>query len=134
MGRGTIMTISNPTAPVPAYMMRIRNQIRAAEAKADESLLAKLDVMSSILRARQIEDIPAPNVGHEAIIRLGRALKSEIRGANDVFGTHTALVDATTTNTVMSGHADIYVLDAEGDGRNAVASRLTEPTPGGSLM
>src|SRR3546814_17718922 len=72
------MTISNPTAPVPAYMMRIRNQIRAAEAKADESLLAKLDVMSSILRARQIEDIPAPHVGQEAIIRLGRAIQSDI--------------------------------------------------------
>src|SRR3546814_15960253 len=86
MGRGTIMTISNPTAPVPAYMMRIRNQIRAAEAKADESLLAKLDVMSSILRARQIEDIPAPHVGQEAIIRLGRAIQSAISGATAEIG------------------------------------------------
>ena len=33
-------------APAPAYMARIRNQIRDAEAKADVSLMAKLDVHS----------------------------------------------------------------------------------------
>ena len=115
------MTISNPTAPVPAYMMRIRNQIRAAEAKADESLLAKLDVMSSILRARQIEAIPAPHVGQEAIIRLGRAIQSDISGANDVFRTHNALVADKTLITGMPGHDDTKVFAVEGDGQQAVA-------------
>ena len=115
------MTISDPTAPVPAYMMRIRNQIRAAEAKADESLLAKLDVMSSILRARQIEDIPAPHVGQEAIIRLGRAIQSDISGANDVFRTHNALVADKTLITGMPGHDDTKVFAVEGDGQQAVA-------------
>lgn len=115
------MTISNPTAPVPAYMMRIRNQIRAAEAKADESLLAKLDVMSAILRARQIEDIPAPHVGQEAIIRLGRAIQSDISGANDVFRTHNALVADKTLITGMPGHDDTKAFAVEDDGRQAVA-------------
>lgn len=92
--------------PVPAYMARIRSQIRDAEAKADESLLAKLTVMSSILRARQVEDLPAPHVGQEAIIRLGRAIQSDISGANDVFRSHNALVDDKTLITGMPGHDD----------------------------
>ncbi|ALJ15618.1 hypothetical protein [Sphingopyxis macrogoltabida] len=92
--------------PVPAYMARIRSQIRDAETKADESLLAKLTVMSSILRARQVEDLPAPHVGQEAIIRLGRAIQSDISGANDVFRSHNALVDDKTLITGMPGHDD----------------------------
>lgn len=115
------MTISNPIAPVPAYMTRIRNQIRTAEAKADESLLAKLDVMSSILRARQTEDIPAPHVGQEAIVRLGRAIQSDISAANDVFRTHNALVADKTLITGMPGHDDTLAFAAEEEGRQAVA-------------
>lgn len=91
---------------VPAYMMRIRGQIRAAEAKADESLLAKLEVLSSILRTRQSEDIPAPHIGQDAIVRLGRAIQSDIASANDVFRSHDALVAAKTRITGSVGHED----------------------------
>ncbi len=93
-------------APAPAYMARIRSHIRTAEAKADESLMAKLDVMRSILHARQVEDIPAPHVGQDAIIRLGRAIQSDISSANDVFRAHNALVDAQIAITGGPGHGD----------------------------
>lgn len=94
------------TNAAPAYMARIRNQIRLAEAKADESLLAKLDVMQSILRARQVEDIPAPHIGQEAIVRLGRAIQSDIGAANDIFRSHNALVGDKIKITGMPGHDD----------------------------
>jgi hypothetical protein len=112
----------NTTAPVPAYMARIRNKIRQAEAKADESLLAKLDVMSSILHARQVEDMPAPHVGQDAIIRLGRAVQSDISSANDLFRSHNALVDAKTLITGAPGHGDTLVFAEEtGAGERAAA-------------
>ena len=91
---------------VPAFMIRIRNQIRAAEAKADESLLAKLDVMSTILRARQVEEVPAPHIGQDAIVRLGRAIQSDISAANDVFRSHDALVEARAQITGGPNHDD----------------------------
>ncbi|SEH12528.1 hypothetical protein SAMN05428974_0494 [Sphingopyxis sp. YR583] len=114
------MTIET-TAPVPAYMARIRNQIRAAEAKADESLLAKLDVMSSILRARQVEDIPAPHVGQDAIIRMGRAIQSDISSANDMFRSHNALVDAKTLITGGPGHDDTWAFVEQAETVQAAA-------------
>lgn len=103
------------TAPVPAYMARIRTQIRDAEAKADESLIAKLTVMTSIVRARRIEDIPAPHVGQDAVIRLGRAIQSDISAQNDLFRTHNALADAKTLITGAPGHDDTFAF-AEADG------------------
>lgn len=117
---GVAMT-KETTAPVPAYMARIRKQIRTAEAKADESLLAKLDVMSSILRARQIEDVPAPHVGQEAIIRMGRAIQSDISSANDMFRSHNALVDAKTLITGGPGHGDTFAFVESDEDKQAAA-------------
>lgn len=96
---------------VPAYMARIRKQIRLAEAKADESLLAKLDVMRSILQARQVEDLPAPHIGQDAIVRLGRAIQSDISSSNDIFRSHNALVDAKIKITGGPGHGDTLAFD-----------------------
>ena len=112
---------SKATVPVHAYMARIRNQIRNAEAKADESLLAKLDVMSSILRARQTEDIPAPHIGQEAIVRIGRAIQSDISSTNDMFRSHDALVDAKTKITGGPGHGDTLAFVESDDGQQAAA-------------
>jgi len=103
------------TIAIPAYMMRIRNHIRTAEAKADESLLAKLDVMQAILRARQTEDLPAPHVGQDAIVRLGRAIQSDIASANDVFRSHNALVDAKTQIAGGPTHDDTWAFEADDD-------------------
>lgn len=116
-----VAMIKETTAPVPAYMARIRNQIRAAEAKADESLLAKLDVMSSILRARQVEDIPAPHVGQEAIVRMGRAIQSDISSANDMFRSHNALVEAKTLITGGPGHGDTLKFAPTAEAEQAAA-------------
>ncbi len=110
------------TLAVPAYMMRIRNQIRLAEAKADESLIAKLDVLRAILHARQVEDVPAPHVGQEAVVRLGRAIQSDIGAANDVFRSHNALVEARTLITGGPGHDDTKgFVEADAPDRGAVA-------------
>jgi hypothetical protein len=107
---------------VPAFMIRIRNQIRAAEAKADESLLAKLDVMSTILRARQVEEVPAPHIGQDAIVRLGRAIQSDISAANDVFRSHDALVEAKARITGGPNHDDTPIFSGTGDpGKEAAA-------------
>ena len=101
--------------PVPAYIMRIRGQIRAAEAKADESLLAKLEVMSSILRTRQSEEVPAPHIGQDAIVRIGRAIQSDIASASDIFRSHDALVRAKTQITGNAGHEDTLRFKPAGD-------------------
>lgn len=107
---------------IPAFMIRIRNQIRAAEAKGDESLLAKLDVMSTILRARQIEQTPEPHIGQDAIVRLGRAIQSDISAANDVFRSHNALVEAKTKITGGPNHDDTLPFVEDGDsGQEAAA-------------
>ena len=117
----TIETTST-VAPAPAYMARIRKKIRDAEAKADESLIAKLDLMSSILRARQAEDMPAPHVGQDAIIRIGRAVQSDISSANDIFRSHNALVDAQTQITgCPPGHGDTLSYVDGDDSRLAAA-------------
>mgnify|MGYP003575408650 CR=1 FL=1 len=110
------------TAPVPAYIPRLRNQIRDAEAKADESLLATLTVMSAILKARQVEDMPAPHIGQEAVIRLGRAVQSSISTQNDLFRSHNALVDAKTLITGAPGHGDTFAFVEEAEtGKRAAA-------------
>lgn len=98
--------------PVPAYMARIRKQIRDAEAKADESLIAKLELMTSLLRARQVEAMPAPHVGQDAIIRIGRAVQSDISSASDIFRSHNALNEAQVQITGGPGH-DITLTFAE---------------------
>lgn len=110
------------TAPAPAYMARIRNEIRDAEAKADESLLAKLKLMSSILRARQVETIPAPHVGQDAIIRIGRAIQSDIGSANDIFRSHNALVDAKIQITGGPGHAETLGFIEDGESAQRAAA------------
>jgi hypothetical protein len=110
------------TAPAPAYMARIRNQIREAEAKADVSLMAKLDVMRSILHARQVEDLPAPHVGQDAIIRLGRAIQSDISSTNDVFRSHNALVDAKVEITGGPGHGETLPFVEDGGAGRQVAA------------
>lgn len=110
------------TAPAPAYMARIRNEIRDAEAKADESLLAKLKVLSSILRARQVENIPAPHLGQDAIIRIGRAIQSDISSTNDIFRSHNALVDAKIAITGGPGHGETLAFVEERDANDRAAA------------
>lgn len=77
--------------PVPAYMARLRNQMRDAEMKSDQSLLAKVELLRGMLHARLTEDLPAPHTGQQAVIRVARAIQSEISSANDLFRVHDQL-------------------------------------------
>lgn len=89
--------------PVPAYVSRIRKQLHAAEAACDASLLANLDLMRSIVSARQTEQAPTPYVGQQALIRLGRAIQEQIATANDVFRAHEELHRVAKQELMVAG-------------------------------
>jgi len=80
--------------PIPLAVTSLRNLIHDAEAKADESLMAQLDLMKQILRVRQTEPMPSPHVAQDGIIRLARAIQSAVDAQNDLFRTHDALTKA----------------------------------------
>lgn len=80
--------------PVPLSVIQLRNLMHDAEAKADESLMAKLELMKQMLRVRQTEEMPAPHVGQDGIIRLARAIQLSVDAQNDVFRAHDALTKA----------------------------------------
>lgn len=77
--------------PSPAFVSRIRRQLRAAESASDASLLANLELMRSIVSSRQTETVPTPYVGQHALVRLGRAVQGQISTANDIFRAHEEL-------------------------------------------
>lgn len=79
------------TEAVPAFVTRIRKQIHAVEAASDASLLASLDLMRSIVTSRQVEDVPTPYIGQQALIRLSRAIQGHVSTANDIFRAHEEL-------------------------------------------
>ena len=61
----------------PAYVSRIRKQLRAAEAASDASLLANLELMRSIITSRQTEDAPTPYIAKEVLLVPGEEDKPE---------------------------------------------------------
>ena len=81
-------SMSKPTA---AFVSRIRRQLHAAEAASDASLLTNLDLMRSIVSSRQVERVPTPYIGQQALIRLARAVQGQISTANDIFRAHEEL-------------------------------------------
>jgi hypothetical protein len=91
---------------IPAYISRIRNQIHAAEAAGDASLLANLDLMRSIVTSRQTEHVPTPYVGQHALIRLGRAVQGQISIANDIFRAHEELHQIAKHELMVGGEED----------------------------
>jgi hypothetical protein len=80
--------------PVPITLTKLRNLIRNAEAKADESLIAKLDLMAQLLRTRQSEKMPSPHVGQDGLVRLARSIQAAVESQNNLFRTHDALTRA----------------------------------------
>lgn len=79
---------------MPIAIPQTRNLVRAAEAKADEALIAKLDLMRQMVHVRSTEDVPAPHVGQEGLLRLSRAIQSDLSSQNDLFRTHNVLTAA----------------------------------------
>ena len=78
--------------------------------------------MRSILHARQVEDLPAPHVGQDAIVRLGRAIQSDISSANDIFRSHNALVDAKVEITGGPGHSETLPFAEDGGAERQAAA------------
>jgi hypothetical protein len=91
---------------VPAYVSRIRKQLRAAEAASDASLLANLELMRSIIVSRQTEDAPTPYVGQQALIRLLNAAKAQIATSNDIFRAHEELHRVAKQELMVAGEED----------------------------
>jgi hypothetical protein len=76
---------------MPIAIPQTRNLMRTAEAKADEALIAKLELMRQIVHVRRTEDVPAPHIGQEGLLRLSRAIQSDLSAQNELFRTHNVL-------------------------------------------
>lgn len=94
------------TQAVPAYVSRIRKQLRAAEASSDASLLANLELMRSIISSRQTEAAPTPYIGQQALIRLSRAVQGQISSSNDIFRAHEELHRIAKQELMVAGEED----------------------------
>jgi len=80
--------------PLPLALPKLRSFVRDAEAAADAALIAKIDLMRGILHTRQSEEMPAPHVCQDGIVRLARAIQSDVGAQNDLFRTHDAMTRA----------------------------------------
>jgi hypothetical protein len=73
-----------------AATARIARQLKQAECKTDEALLALSELMSTLVRARSSTDV-VPHTGQNALIRLAQAQRSLIDGGSDLFRVHDAM-------------------------------------------
>jgi hypothetical protein len=65
---------------------RIARQLKEAEVKVEEALLASSELFSTLIRARANAD--SPHVGQSALIRLVQAQRSILDGSSDLFRVH----------------------------------------------
>jgi hypothetical protein len=79
------------TLTTSAASVRIAREIREAEAKFDDALLATSKLMATMILTRQTSDIGV-NTGQKAIIRLVRAQQHIVDGTSDMFRVHDELV------------------------------------------
>ncbi|MCP5386634.1 MAG: hypothetical protein H6916_07425 [Novosphingobium sp.] len=70
-----------------AATARIARQLKDAEQRIDDALLASSELMATLLRARASTSV-VPHTGQAALIRLAEAQRSIINGANDMFRVH----------------------------------------------
>lgn len=70
-----------------AATARIARQLKQAECKTDEALLALAELMSTLVHARSNADV-VPHTGQSALIRLSQAQQSIIAGSSDLFRVH----------------------------------------------
>lgn len=79
------LTLASATA-------RIARQLKDAESRTDEALIAMSELMSSLVRARASTDV-VPHTGQTALIRLAQAQRSIIEGSNDLFRVHDVMAN-----------------------------------------
>lgn len=70
-----------------AATARIARQLKDAERKTDEALIALTELTATLLRARLSTDV-APHTGQTAIMRLIKAQGSFVDGGNNIFRVH----------------------------------------------
>ena len=72
--------------------IRIQRQLREAEEADDRALLAKIQLMESMVRARLVNDVNAMT-GQAALLRLNRANQSQLDARNDLGRVHSAMIE-----------------------------------------
>lgn len=78
------------TLHVRTAAVRIRRDLRAAEAQADAALLANAKLLESMLLARALPEAEV-HTGQKAIIRLARAIQEQVNASSDLFRVHDAM-------------------------------------------
>jgi len=76
------MSLDRSTATV-----RIARQLKEAEQRTDEALLAMSELMSTLILARASTEV-VPHTGQRALLRLAQAQRSIIEGSSDLFRVH----------------------------------------------
>lgn len=77
--------------PTSAAAARIRTQLRDAEAKFDEALLASANLMATMVMARANPAVEV-HTGQKALLRLAQAQRSMLNGSSNLFRVHDELV------------------------------------------
>ena len=77
--------------PKSAAAARIRTQLRDAEAKFDEALLASANLMATMVLARANPEVEV-HTGQKALLRLAQAQRSMLNGSSNLFRVHDELV------------------------------------------
>lgn len=70
-----------------AATARIARQLKEAEQKADEALLAASELMATLVRSRASNGV-VPHTGQAALLRLVQAQKALIEGSSGLFRVH----------------------------------------------
>ena len=80
------------TMPISASAARIARDVRTAEEKFDEVLLASAKLMETLVTARQHPGVQV-HAGQKALIRLVRAQQNIVDGSSDMFRVHDELAE-----------------------------------------
>lgn len=88
------------TLPIPAATARIANQLRNAERKADETLLAMSELMASMLKARANPEVTV-HTGQKALIRLLSAQQSILDGSTNLFRCHEEMANLAREMSIL---------------------------------
>ncbi len=110
------MKMTNSLASV-----RIARELKNAEAKADEAILAAASLMRTLVEARAASDVVG-HTGQEALIRLARAQTALIDGSTDIFRVHDHMSKIGREMGIMDEEGSTPVLGSIGGISDSVAA------------